>query len=85
MRVAPKRVEIDLVVGVRTSRCSIRLPPGQEVVSNVEDVVALEVGLMAFEEVKVPVNVLDEADLRARRWIAPMPPARWPDPVGRIS
>jgi len=69
----PERVEIDLVVA---SDLQVLDPTaaGQEVVSNVEDVVALEVGLMAFEEVKVPVNVLDEADLRARRWIAPMPP-----------
>jgi len=58
---------------------------GQEVVSNVEDVVALEVGLMAFEEVKVPVNVLDEADLAGQEVDSTDAAGRdGPDPVGDL-
>jgi hypothetical protein len=47
----------------RTPRCSRRLPPGQEVVGDVQDVVALVIRQVPPEQAKAPVDVLDEAEL----------------------
>ena len=62
MRVAPRAIEVDLVVATDFEVLDAGTP-GEEVVSDGENVVALEVGLMAFEEMEVVIEVLDEVEL----------------------
>jgi hypothetical protein len=58
----PEGVEVDLVVATDFEVLQ-SLPPGQEVVGDIQDVVALEVRQVPLEQVEVPVDVLDQSQL----------------------
>ena len=58
----PEGVEVDLVIAADFEVLDAAAA-GQEVVGDVEDVVALEVGQVPLEQMEVLVDVVDQADL----------------------
>jgi len=66
-------IEEDLVI---TSDLDVlqALATGQEVVGDVQDVVALVVGLVPLQEVEVPIDVVDQSELPGQEVDGPMPP-----------
>ena len=62
----PEGIQVDLVVAADLDVLDASAP-GQEVVGDVEDVVALVIGQASLEQVEVPVDALDEADLSGQQ------------------
>ncbi len=61
----PQRIEVDLVLAAQFEVLQA-FPSCQEVGGNVQNVVALVVGQVPFEQVEIPVDVTDQADLASQ-------------------
>ena len=59
-------VEIDLVVATQLKMFEV-LATGDDVESDVQDVVGFVVGQMSFEKVEIPIDSVDEADLLSQQ------------------
>jgi hypothetical protein len=59
-------VEIDFVVATQFKMFEVPAT-GDDVESDVQDVVGFVVGQMAFEKVKIPIDIVDQADLLSQQ------------------
>ena len=84
IRSCPEGVEVDLVVAAHFEVLQAAAP-GQEVVGDVQDVVALEVRQVPLQEVEAPVDVVDQPELAGQQVDCPDSARRdGPGPIGDL-